>query len=78
MFALLCPKWCISVGAAGTHNVCVCTYHQNIKLMLVVMNYSSNYRQLMKCVCDNEKYDYMMGHCDNCPDLSVLKSFFEK
>ena len=26
-------------------------------------------------VCDIEKYDCTMGHCDNCPDLSVLKSF---
>ena len=28
------PKWCITVGAAGTHSVCVCTIHQNVKLML--------------------------------------------
>ena len=21
------PKWCITVGASGTHTVCVCTYH---------------------------------------------------
>ena len=41
-FALLRPKWCIPVGAAGTHNVCVCTYHQNVKLMLVAMNSSQN------------------------------------
>ena len=44
--------------------------------MLVVMNSSSNYRQIMKlCLCDFDKYGCMMGHCDNCPDLSVLKSF---
>ena len=54
-FALLRPKWCIPVGAAGTHNVCVCTYHQNVKLMLVAMNSSQNYREIMKlCVCDVE------------------------
>ena len=49
-FALLRPKWCIPVGAAGTHIVCVCTYHQNVKLMLVAMN-SSNYRQNNEVVC---------------------------
>ena len=27
------------------------------------------------CVCDVDKNDCMTGHCDNCPDLSVLKSF---
>ena len=78
-FALLCPKWCIPVGAAGTYNFCVCTYHKNIKLMLVVMNSSSNYRHIMKlCVCNVDRYDCMMGHCNNCLDLSVLKSFLRK
>ena len=52
---LLHLKWCIPVAAAGTHNVCVCTYHQNVKLMLVGMNYRQimdNYRQIMEmCVC---------------------------
>ena len=44
--------------------------------MLVVMNSFSSYRQIMKlCVCYVDKYDCMMGHCDNCPDISVLKSF---
>ena len=78
-FALLRLKWCIPVSAAGTHNVCVCTYHQKVKLMLVAMNSSSNYRQIIKlCVCDVDKYDCMMGHCDNCLDLSLLKVIFEK
>ena len=63
-FVLLRPKWCIPVGVAGTHNVFTYTYQQNVKLMLVAMNSSSN-RQITKlCVCDVEKYDCMMGHCD--------------
>ena len=45
-FALLHLKWCIPVGAAGTHNICVCTYHQNVKSILVAMNSSHNYRQI--------------------------------
>ena len=28
-FTLLRPKWCMPVGAAGSH-VCVCTYHQTL------------------------------------------------
>ena len=28
------PKQCVTVGAQGTHSVCVCTIHQNVKLML--------------------------------------------
>ena len=76
MFALLHPKWCIPGGAAGTHNVCVCTYQEYVKLMLVAMNWSHNCRQIMEmCVFDVDSYDCMMGHCGDCPDPSVLKSF---
>ena len=27
------PKECVLAGGSGTHAVCVCTYHQNVKLM---------------------------------------------
>ena len=77
-FAVLCPKWCIPLGAAGTHNVCVCMYHQNVKLMLVAMNSSPNYKQIIEmCVCDVDKYECMMGYCDDCPDPSELKRFLK-
>ena len=33
-FAQLRPKECIIAGGSGTHSVCVCTIHQNIKLMM--------------------------------------------
>lgn len=33
-FAELRPKQCILAGGSGTHTVCVCTYHENVKLML--------------------------------------------
>ena len=32
-FADLQPTQCILAGAAGTHCVCVCTIHQNMKLL---------------------------------------------
>ena len=58
MFTLLHPKWCIPDVAAGTHIVCVWIYHQNVKLMLVAMNLSRNYRQIMDvCVFDVDSYD---------------------
>ena len=34
-FAELRPKHCILAGASGTHSVCVCTIHQNVKLMML-------------------------------------------
>ena len=34
-FAELRPKECVLAGAGGMHSVCVCTIHQNIKLMFI-------------------------------------------
>lgn len=34
-FFSLRPKQCILAGDSGTHIVCVCIYHQNVKLMLI-------------------------------------------
>ena len=44
-FAELRPKECVLAGASGTHCVCVCTIHQNVKLMLNALN-------------DKVKYEY--------------------
>ena len=33
-FCTLRPKCCIIVGASLTHSVCVCSIHQNLKLLL--------------------------------------------
>ena len=33
-FCTLRPKWCITVSSSGTHNVCVCTIHQNTILII--------------------------------------------
>lgn len=37
-FAALRPKHCILAGSSGTHTVCVCSTHQNIKLMIAGNN----------------------------------------
>lgn len=34
-FASLRPKECNFAGSPGTHNVCLCPLHQNIKLMMI-------------------------------------------
>lgn len=33
-FSMLRPAHCVLAGSSGTHTVCVCIYHQNVKLML--------------------------------------------
>ena len=34
-FSLLRPKNCVLANSSGTHSICVCLYHQNVKLMLL-------------------------------------------
>ena len=36
-FANLRPRHCILAGAGGTHSVCVCAIHQNVKLTMMEM-----------------------------------------
>ena len=33
-FAMLHPKKCVLAGSSGTHSVCICTTHNNVKLMM--------------------------------------------
>ena len=60
-FALLCPKWCIPVGAAGTH-VCLdfspkCKTHAGSNEF--VPQLQTNNRD----ICDVDNYECMIGHC---------------
>ena len=67
-FSSLKPKWCIIAGSSGTHVACVCTIHQNIKLLLAPMNIK--YKDLMKFVCDTSRRDCSIHRCLNCPKSS--------
>lgn len=33
-FCQLRPPYCVSAGSTGTHVVCMCLYHENVKIML--------------------------------------------
>lgn len=37
-FSQLRPRHCVLAGSSGTHTVCVCTHHENVKLMLDAIN----------------------------------------
>ena len=54
-FASLCHKWCSLDGPKGTHSVCVCTIHQNLKLMLSAIGFDSNTPALTPEQFYNEK-----------------------
>lgn len=76
-FCQLRPKWCILAGASGTHNVCVCPYHQNVKLMIDGAKLAVDYKDLIDLiVCNSENYSCMVGKCEECPGKEVLTDVF--
>lgn len=79
-FCELRPRWCIVAGASGTHNVCVCLYHQNVKLMTDGANLRVDYKDLLEVmVCNIDSYNCMiMGKCEDCPGKQALLDMFEE
>lgn len=80
-FAKLRPKHCILAGASGTHSVCVCTIHQNCKLMLDAINIATltkdfdnpvcNYHDCLKLtLCKTPTPNCYLDKCNNCPDIT--------
>ena len=80
-FAELRPKECVLAGASGTHSVCVCTIHQNTKLMISGMKLSQisdgqfqDYRDCLAALrCDPPTEDCYLNVCDQCPDHDKLR-----
>ena len=74
--AELQPKWCRTVGQSGSHNVCVCTYHQNVKLMLSAVNPTLRYQVLREmCVCYVTRNNCMLNKCEDCPGFENVVDF---
>ncbi|XP_065063917.1 uncharacterized protein LOC135690326 [Rhopilema esculentum] len=73
-FASLRPKWCIPVGPKGTHSVCVCTSHQNLKLLLDAANLGHQYHDLIDMVvCDSTSRGCMIHRCARCPGIENVE-----
>ena len=74
-FCELRPKECVTVGSSGAHSVCVCTIHQNTKLMHSALNISESLHDLTDLiVCDRENRECMLHRCEKCPGVqSMLK-----
>ena len=81
-FCELRPKWCITAASKGSHTVCVCSYHQNVKLLCSAIPGNLDYKEYMNlCVCDLADPHCMFHLCENCPDITNLKlvsSIFKK
>ena len=78
-FCELRPRWCITVGAKGMHSVCVCEYHQNVKLLLDSLpGPKLDHKSLMaKLVCDVSERNCMLHQCEKCPGSDSLREHLQ-
>ena len=88
-FAEMRPRHCVLAGASGTHSVCVCTIHQNIKLMfqsiklgelasssgLILETYQ---HCLAQVICNPAMPSCYLGKCKSCPGFAVLQQLLHK
>lgn len=82
MFAGNRPKHCILAGSSGTHTVCVCIYHQNVKLMfktlqdkrLLPAGLNTYHDLFFKILCNNPNEKCWLKTCNNCPGTQSLHS----
>ncbi len=75
-FADLRPKHCVLAGGSGTHSVCVCTIHQNVKLMMIGVKLSdlpTYHHCLAKILCNPPLPMCYLGDCKFCPGIITLK-----
>ena len=83
-FTQLKPPNCVLAGSSGTHNVCVCVHHENVKLMLNSIDlqnltkdtriFLENYHDCIReIVCDNAVSDCYLGECLDCPNMRKLR-----
>lgn len=74
-FFMLRPKHVVEVGSGGSHNVCVCEKHQNVKLMVDALCHGKieKYMFMDYIVCDIKSQDCMMNKCTQCPGITFLK-----
>ena len=78
-FAELRPKWCVLAGSTGTHSVCVCSIHQNAKLLVSAIDWEITYKDLIsKVVCDASKKECMLHRCEKCPGRDALQKFLDE
>ncbi|XP_050340402.1 uncharacterized protein LOC126766718 [Bactrocera neohumeralis] len=81
-FTRLRPRQCILAGQSGTHNVCVCKIHENMRLKFAALKqelkqkgiiFELNYRDTFKdMMCDAANPDCHLANCENCPGPSMI------
>ena len=78
-FCALRPKWCVLADSKMTHSVCVCSAHQNVMLLVDVMDWDLTYKGLIKKIIYNpESNKHIMHPCESCPGTATLKEFLNQ
>ena len=83
-FAELRPRHCVLAGASGTHSVCVCTIHQNMKLMIqsiklgeLTTSKGTSLQTYQHCIsqaiCNPPLPGCYLGSCNSCPGFASLE-----
>lgn len=91
-FAKYRPEECISAGKPGTHNVCVCKIHENMRLKCDALRdalskkcvkYSVKYHTYFnEITCAKATTECYFSNCDKCPGTTTtynkLKTILDK
>ena len=80
-FAELRPRYCVLVGASDIHSVCICTVHQNVKLMILgeklpelsLSEFKTYHHSLARIICNPPLPRCHLGECDSCPGVEEIK-----
>jgi hypothetical protein len=73
LFTQLRPKHCILLDNTGTHNVCVCTIHENVKLMNNSLRIVSQTEIMEKLLCNvsSRTVNCYFRACEECVSLEA-------
>ena len=75
-FCALSPKWCVPAISKMTDSACVCRAHQNVVLLVNVMDWGLTYKYLIKkIVCSTDSNKCIMHRSESCPGSATLKEF---
>ena len=88
-FSELRPPHCVLAGASGTHSVCVCTIHQNVKLLFESIKLSDletsdslcvrSYQHcIAQSICNPPMPSCYFGKCKQCPGHSSVQTLLQK
>ncbi|CAH0558568.1 unnamed protein product [Brassicogethes aeneus] len=78
-FATLKPEECVYAGDPGTHEICVCAEHENIKLKVSALRSKFNYRDLITAsVCSTDSRECMLHECKNCPGIKGMRTWIKE